>query len=204
MVAEPEQTVVGTLDEEFAVESMRGDVFLLGNTSWMIQHVRGGNVTVVDAHGAPPSVPFWQGEAPGRSLELSLEVTRLRDDLDSKLNDGTAVAEDWLIEETGASPEAAAQIVHYCNAQKAALGLVPSGNRIVFERFFDETGGMQLVVHAPFGMGITKAWGFAMRKRFCRSFDFELQATADDDGFILSLGPQHSFPIESLFPVSDS
>jgi len=200
VVAEPEQTVVGTLDEEFAVESMRGDVFLLGNTSWMIQHVRGGNVTVVDAHGAPPSVPFWQGEAPGRSLELSLEVTRLRDDLDSKLNDGTAVAEDWLIEETGASPEAAAQIVHYCNAQKAALGLVPSGNRIVFERFFDETGGMQLVVHAPFGMGITKAWGFAMRKRFCRSFDFELQATADDDGFILSLGPQHSFPIESLFP----
>jgi ATP-dependent Lhr-like helicase len=200
VVAEPEQTVVGTLDEEFAVESMRGDVFLLGNTSWMIQHVRGGNVTVVDAHGAPPSVPFWQGEAPGRSLELSLEVTRLRDDLDSKLNDGTSVAEDWLIEETGASPEAAAQIVHYCNAQKAALGLVPSGRRIVFERFFDETGGMQLVVHAPFGMAITKAWGFAMRKRFCRSFDFELQATADDDGFILSLGPQHSFPIESLFP----
>jgi len=200
VVAEPEQTVVGTLDEEFAVESMRGDVFLLGNTSWMIQHVRGGNVTVVDAHGAPPSVPFWQGEAPGRSLELSLEVTRLRDDLDSKLNDGTSVAEDWLIEETGASPEAAAQIVHYCNAQKAALGLVPSGRRIVFERFFDETGGMQLVVHAPFGMAITKAWGFAMRKRFCRSFDFDLQATADDDGFILSLGPQHSFPIESLFP----
>ncbi|MBD3674041.1 MAG: DEAD/DEAH box helicase [Planctomycetaceae bacterium] len=200
VVAEPEQTVVGTLDEEFAVESMRGDVFLLGNTSWMIQHVRGGNVTVMDAHGAPPSVPFWQGEAPGRTLELSLEVTRLRDDLDRKLNDGTAVAEDWLIEETGASPEAAEQVIHYCNAQKAALGLIPSGKRIVFERFFDETGGMQLVVHAPFGMAITKAWGFSMRKRFCRSFDFELQATADDDGFILSLGPQHSFPIESLFP----
>ncbi|MDB4786702.1 DEAD/DEAH box helicase [Planctomycetaceae bacterium] len=200
VVVEPEQTVVGSLDEEFAVESMRGDVFLLGNTSWMIQHVRGGNVTVVDAHGAPPSVPFWQGEAPGRSLELSLEVTRLRDDMDAKLTDGTAVAEDWLIEETGASPEAAAQIAHYFHAQKSALGLIPSGNRIVFERFFDETGGMQLVVHAPFGMAVTKAWGFAMRKRFCRSFDFELQATADDDGFILSLGPQHSFPIESLFP----
>ncbi|MDB4637466.1 DEAD/DEAH box helicase, partial [bacterium] len=184
VVVEPEQTVVGSLDEEFAVESMRGDVFLLGNTSWMIQHVRGGNVTVVDAHGAPPSVPFWQGEAPGRSLELSLEVTRLRDDMDAKLTDGTAVAEDWLIEETGASPEAAAQIAHYFHAQKSALGLIPSGNRIVFERFFDETGGMQLVVHAPFGMAVTKAWGFAMRKRFCRSFDFELQATADDDGFI--------------------
>ncbi len=199
VVAEPDRTVVGSVDEEFAVESMRGDVFLLGNTSWQIVHVRGGDVTVVDAHGAPPSVPFWQGEAPGRTLELSLEVSRLRDDFDAQL-DSPDLAGDWLIAETGCSTEAARQAVAYCTAQKAALGLLPSGNRIVFERFFDETGGMQLVVHAPFGAAITKAWGFAMRKRFCRSFDFELQATADDDGFILSLGPQHSFPIESLFP----
>lgn len=200
VVAEPEKTVVGTVDEEFAVESMRGDVFLLGNTSWQILHVRGGDVTVTDAHGAPPSVPFWQGEAPGRTLELSLEVSRLREDLEAQLKGGAAVAEEWLKQETGCDDNQAEQVVAYAMAQYAAIGLLPSAKRIVFERFFDETGGMQLVVHAPFGAAINKAWGFSMRKRFCRSFDFELQATADDDGFILSLGPQHSFPIESLFP----
>ncbi|MGE3315327.1 MAG: DEAD/DEAH box helicase, partial [Planctomycetaceae bacterium] len=200
VVAEPEQTVVGTLDEEFAVESSSGDVFLLGNTSWRIRHVRGGDVVVYDAHGAPPTIPFWQGEAPGRTWELSQEVSRLREDLELRLDD-LATAENWLIAETGCSPFAASQLVNYAAAQQAAIGLLPTAKKIVFERFFDETGGMQLVVHAPFGGAVNRAWGLAMRKRFCRSFDFELQATADDDGFILSLGPQHSFPIESLFPM---
>jgi ATP-dependent Lhr-like helicase len=200
VVAEPDDTPVGTLDEDFAVESMRGDVFLLGNTSWQIVHVRGGEVRVVDAHGAPPTIPFWQGEAPGRSLELSQEVSRFREDLEAQLGD-LSVAEAWVIAETGCTPEPARQAVAYAASQKAAIGLLPSCHRVVFERFFDETGGMQLVVHAPFGGAVNRAFGLAMRKRFCRSFDFELQATADDDGFLLSIGPQHSFPIESLFPM---
>jgi ATP-dependent Lhr-like helicase len=200
VVAEPDETVVGTLDEDFAVESMRGDVFLLGNTSWQIVNVRGGEVRVIDAHGAAPTIPFWLGEAPGRSLELSQEVSRFREDLEPQLSDPPA-AERWVIAETGCSEEAARQAVAHAYAEKAAIGLLPSCRRVVFERFFDETGGMQLVVHAPFGGAINRAWGLAMRKRFCRSFDFELQATADDDGFLLSLGPQHSFPLESLFPM---
>jgi ATP-dependent Lhr-like helicase len=200
VIAEPDETVVGTLDEDFAVESMRGDVFLLGNTSWQILHVRGGEVHVADARGAPPTIPFWLGEAPGRTLELSWEVSRFREDLEPRLDDPSA-AEGWVIAETGCSEEVARQIVAYATAQKAAIGLLPTCRRIVFERFFDETGGMQLVVHAPFGGAVNRAWGFAMRKCFCRAFDFELQATADDDGYMLSIGPQHSFPIESLFPV---
>ncbi|MGE5192932.1 MAG: DEAD/DEAH box helicase, partial [Deltaproteobacteria bacterium] len=198
VVAEPEQTVVGTLDEDFASESQAGEIFLLGNTSWRILHVRGNDVTVADAKGAPPSIPFWRGEAPGRTLELSEEVSRLREDIEQRLED-PAAAEDWLVAECAVAPPAAHQAVEYVRAQKAAIGLVPSQRRIVFERFFDETGGMQMVIHAPFGARVNKAWGLAMRKRFCRSFDFELQATADDDGFVLSLGPQHSFPLESMF-----
>jgi len=197
VVAEPEQTVVGTLDEDFASESQAGEIFLLGNTSWRILHVRGNDVTVADAKGAPPSIPFWRGEAPGRTYELSEEVSRLREELEQRLDD--PAVENWLAAECCVTAAAAHQAAEYVRAQKAAIGLVPSQRRIVFERFFDETGGMQMVVHAPFGARINKAWGLAMRKRFCRSFDFELQATADDDGFVLSLGPQHSFPLESMF-----
>ncbi|MFN0055005.1 MAG: DEAD/DEAH box helicase, partial [Planctomycetales bacterium] len=203
VVAEPEQTVVGTLDEDFASESQAGEIFLLGNTSWRIVHVRGNDVTVVDAQGAPPSIPFWRGEGLGRTVELSEEVSRLREELEQRLSDPPA-AEQWLRDETGAGESAAHQVVESARAQKGAIGLLPTGKRIVFERFFDESGGMQLVVHAPFGARINKAWGLAMRKRFCRSFDFELQATADDDGFILSLGPQHSFPLESMFSMLNS
>jgi ATP-dependent Lhr-like helicase len=221
VVADPDGTVVGSLDEEFSIESQAGDVFLLGNTSWRILNVRGGDVNVVDAQGAPPSIPFWNGEAPGRTIELSEEISRLRDDLESLVGQARLLEQDvdhdksairnpqsafdsqiaCLSTETGTTKSAAAQALHYAAAQKGAIGLLPTQKRIVFERFFDESGGMQLVVHAPFGAAINRAWGLAMRKRFCRSFDFELQATADDDGFILSLGPQHSFPIESLFPM---
>ena len=200
-------TVVGSLDEEFAIESSRGDIFLLGNTSWRLLQLTSTDVIVADAQGAPPTIPFWQGEAPGRTLELSQAVSELREDLDSRVkatDDAQPDAINWLSADTACDTFAAEQIVTYIAAQKAAVGVVPTQKTILFERFFDETGGMQLVVHAPFGAGICKAWGFAMRKRFCRSFDFELQATADDDGFILSLGPQHSFPIDSLFPMLTS
>lgn len=200
VVNEPDGTVVGTLDEDFAVESQRGDIFLLGNTSWRFLGLRGNDALVVDAQGAPPSVPFWRGEAPGRTLELSQAVSELRQQL-TQMCDDAERTEQWLIEQAGVSAEAATQAVAYVRAQKAAIGLLPTQRQVVFERFFDDTGGMQLVVHAPFGGDINRAWGFAMRKRFCRSFDFELQATADDDGFILSLGPQHSFPIDSLFSM---
>ena len=297
VVVEPEHTVVGSVDEEFGIESMAGDVFLLGNTSWQIERLRGSDLHVHDAHGAPPTIPFWRGEGPGRTIELSEEVSRLRREIEGRvvsrqlsvvsgepsavsgqpsasnsssplpLGEGPGVRavrrEDvssvsgralaagslpantppepgasplpltsasvppclrgelsddalfgaltrprslddiaqWLVDTTSCTLSAATQIVTYVAAQQAAVGLVPTQDRVIFERFFDETGGMQLVVHAPFGARINRAWGLAMRKRFCRSFDFELQATADDDGFILSLGPQHSFPIESLFPM---
>ncbi len=197
VVADPDGVVVGTIDEDFAVESQRGDIFLLGSTSWQFQGIRGLDVVVTDAGGAPPSVPFWRGEAPGRTWELSEEVSRLRLDLADK----TEAVSDWLQSETHCSEWAAQQIANYIESQKAAIGVIPTQKKIVFERFFDESGGMQMVVHAPFGARVCKAWGLAMRKRFCRSFDFELQATADDDGFILSLGPQHSFPLESMFPL---
>ncbi|HAH46061.1 MAG TPA: DEAD/DEAH box helicase, partial [Planctomycetaceae bacterium] len=200
VVTEDDQTVVGSVDEEFAVESMAGDIFLLGNTSWQVRYVRGGDVTVVDAHGAPPSIPFWFGEAPGRSLELSTEISHLREELERRI-ENTEQAILWLSQETNTDEWGSKQIVEYVQAQKAALGVVPTQKRIVFERFFDESGGMQLVIHAPFGGDINRAWGYTMRKRFCRSYNFELQATADDNGIILSLGPQHSFPLESLFSM---
>ncbi|MCH9655021.1 MAG: DEAD/DEAH box helicase, partial [Planctomycetes bacterium] len=203
VVTEDDQTVVGSVDEDFAVESMAGDIFLLGNTSWQIRYVRGGNVTVVDANGAPPSIPFWFGEAPGRSLELSTEISHLREELEQQIEDPEQAVK-WLSRETNTEEWGSKQIVEYVQAEKAALGLLPTQKRIIFERFFDESGGMQLVIHAPFGGDINRAWGYTMRKRFCRSYNFELQATADDNGIILSLGPQHSFPLESLFSMLNS
>ena len=200
VVTEEDHTVVGSVDEDFGTESQSGDIFLLGNTSWRIRYLRGGDLFVTDAGGAPPTIPFWRGEAPGRTYELSEEVSRLREDLEVRIED-PAAAEEWLVQEANVNLEAAHQAVEYARSQKAAIGLLPTLKRIVFERFFDESGGMQLVIHAPFGTRITRAWGLAMRKRFCRSFDFELQANADDDGIVLSLGPQHSFPLESMFPM---
>jgi len=201
------RTLVGTLDEDFAIESNGGDVFLLGNTSWRIKHVRGGEVVVNDAHGAPPTIPFWRGEAPGRTLELSAEVARLRQDVvDFGKSDSAppSAAVEWLMATANASPRGAEQAVAYIWSQYAATGMVPTQKRLLFERFFDESGGMQLVVHAPFGTRINRAWGLAMRKRFCRTFDFELQASADDNGIVLSLGAQHSFPLDQMFTLVPS
>ena len=199
VVLEPTETFVGTLNEDFAIESMPGDIFQLGNTSYLIQKIEAGQVRVVDAHGQPPSIPFWLGEAPGRTPELSEEVSRLRQDIGDRLADpGSAVA--WLASAIPGLPEAAArQLVDYLDASKKILGVIPTQQTLVLERFFDEAGGMQLVLHAPFGSRVNRAWGLALRKRFCRSFNFELQAAATEDAIVLSLGPQHSFPLEDVF-----
>ena len=203
VVAEPEGVAVGQVDEDFAVESMAGDVFLLGNTAWRIRRIESGVVRVEDAGGAAPGIPFWLGEAPGRSAALSAEVSRLRADLEPRLGDPDgAVA--WLAAE-GALPEAGArQAVDYLAAARGVLSALPTQETLVVERFFDEAGGMQLVLHAPFGARLNRALGLALRKRFCRAFDFELQAAANDDGVLLSLGPQHSFPLASIFEMLSS
>jgi len=215
VIAEPERITVGTVDEDFAVESLRGDIFLLGNTSWRIRNVRAGSVQVEDAHGAPPNVPFWRGEAPGRTLELSESVAAVRATIDSlapSLNPGAPLqksadwnsALDWLKTECGLNDSGAEQAVEYIVAGRAVLRAVPTQKTIVAERFFDESGGMQLVIHAPFGARINKAWGLALRKRFCRSFNFELQAAATDNGLNISLGERHSFPLSDVFHYLNS
>jgi ATP-dependent Lhr-like helicase len=183
------------VNEDFAVESMRGDIFLLGNKSWRILRVEAGRMRVEDAGGSPPTIPFWMGEAPSRTRELSVAVGRLREEVVADL----AAAPAWLAEECRLSPEGAAQLVAYLDEAHAALGIVPSETTVVAERFFDESGGQQLVIHAPFGGRINRAWGLVLRKRFCVTFDFELQAAATDDGLVLSLGQQHSFPLDSVF-----
>lgn len=193
VVAEPEGATVGTVDEDFAVESMSGDVFLLGNTSWRIRRIENGRVRVEDAHGAAPSIPFWNGEAPGRTAELSAEVSRLRADI-------LATPQiEWLARDAGLDRLGAEQAIAYVQSGVRALGVLPASAHVVAERFFDEAGGMQLVLHAPFGARINRAWGLALRKRFCRTFNFELQAAATDNGIVLSLGEQHSFPLEIVF-----
>ena len=198
VIAEPDETVVGTVNEDWAIESMAGDVFLLGSTSWRIRRIENGTVRVVDARGAPPTIPFWLGEGPGRTIELSEEVGRLRREIAEGLDDVEPLT-NTLIEETGVGLSGAQQLIDYIRATRDGLGIVPTDTDVVFERFFDESGGMQLVVHAPFGSRINRAWGLALRKRFCVRFDFELQAAANDDGMVLSLGPQHSFPLEESF-----
>jgi ATP-dependent helicase Lhr and Lhr-like helicase len=200
VVLEPEETFIGTLNEDFAIESMAGDVFQLGNASWRVTQVLPGVVRVADAQGAPPSIPFWFGEAPARSDELSHAVSTLRADLERALDESSAdAAVNWLVDAAGVSPGAAEQIVTYVNSGRASLGVVPTQETLVLERFFDESGGMQLVLHAPFGSRINRAWALALRKRFCRQFNFELQAAATEDALLLSLGPQHSFPLADVF-----
>ena len=198
VIAEPDETVVGAVNEDWAIESMAGNIFLLGTTSWRIRRIEEGVVRVEDARGAPPTIPFWLGEAPGRSIELSEEVGRLRRDVEEGLPDRERLKEQ-LIGECGLDLGGSQQIIDYVRATRDGLGIVPTDRDVVFERFFDESGGMQLVVHAPFGARINRAWGLALRKRFCVRFDFELQAAANDDGILLSLGPQHSFPLEETY-----
>jgi ATP-dependent helicase Lhr and Lhr-like helicase len=198
VIAEPEGTYVGSVNEDFAVESMAGDVFLLGNTSWRIRRIEKGKVRVEDARGQAPNIPFWLGEAPARTRELSRLVSEIRDGVEQRLSNRKRCI-DWLQANVGLSPVAAEQVVDYIAEGKRVLGRVPTETCVIAERFFDETGGMQLVLHAPFGARINKAWGLALRKRFCRSFDYELQAAATDDGVNLSLGPQNSFPLNDLF-----
>ena len=195
VVAEPDEVQIGTVHEEWAVESRPGDVFLLGTHSWRIRRVEPGTVRVTDAHGAPPSVPHWQGEAPGRTRELSEEVSALRQAVADR---EPAEARTWLEQECGIGRAAAETIVAYLRAGLAALGALPTMDAIILERFFDEAGGMQLVGHAPFGARVNRAFGLALRKRFCVTFDFELQAAASDNAILLSLGPQHSFPLEQV------
>jgi len=198
VLEEPQGTFVGKVNEDFAVESMAGDVFLLGNTSWRIRRIESGRVRVENAQGAPPTIPFWTGEAPARTAELSQAVSDLRQLVADRLGD-PAAAVAWLVAETGVDRAGAEQIVAYLSQTVAVLGCVPTQHTIVAERFFDEAGGMQLVLHTPFGGRVNRAWGLALRKRFCLTFDFELQAAATDDGIVLSLGEQHSFPLDSVF-----
>jgi ATP-dependent helicase Lhr and Lhr-like helicase len=206
VVLEPEETFIGTLNEDFAIESMAGDIFQLGNTSWQITQVVSGTVRVRDARGAPPTIPFWFGEAPARSDELSREISDLRAMADARLamhETGATMSADaaveWFAGETGLDREASLQAIEYLAEGRRVLGVVPTQQTLVLERFFDESGGMQLVLHAPFGSRVNKAWALALRKRFCRQFNFELQAAATEDALLLSLGPQHSFPLADVF-----
>jgi ATP-dependent Lhr-like helicase len=213
VVLEPEDTFIGTLNEDFAIESAAGDVFQLGNASWRVERVSAGTVRVSDAHGAPPTIPFWLGEAPARSAELSHAVSDLREHVE-RLLEGAATEHGraapaappapsdpiaWLEAETGMCTEGARQLIEYLDEGRRTLGAIPTEDTLVVERFFDASGGMQLVLHAPLGSRITRAWALALRKRFCRQFNFELQAAATDEGLLLSLGPQHSFPLADVF-----
>ena len=212
VVAEPDGANVGTLDEDFAVESMAGDIMLLGNTSWRIRRVEGrtSRVLVEDAKGAAPTVPFWRGEAPARTSELSEQLGDLRREISDRLP-GVVPVEgwrnlpvvmevvSWLGEQCGLDTAGAEQLIQYILEGRAVLGDVPTQATIIAERFFDEGGGMQLVIHAPFGGRINKAWGLALRKRFCRGFNFELQAAATDNGLNIALAEQHSFPLADVF-----
>jgi ATP-dependent Lhr-like helicase len=195
VMLEPEGFAVGTVNEDFAVESLQGDIFQLGNTSYRILRVERGTVRVEDAHGQPPSIPFWLGEAPGRSNELSAAVSRLRAEIAQRLDVDGGAALKWLIEEVGLDDVAAAQLVDYLAAGRAALQGLPTLDAVIFERFFDESGGMQLVIHSSFGSRVNRAWGLSLRKRFCRTFNFELQAAATEDHIVLSLTHAHSFEL---------
>ncbi|SDH71292.1 ATP-dependent helicase Lhr and Lhr-like helicase [Pseudomonas benzenivorans] len=232
VLLEPQGQAVGTVNEDFAVESLAGDIFQLGNQSYRILRVEPGKVRVEDARGQPPSIPFWLGEAPGRSDELSAAVARLREQVEALLGKaapneaaltpgppawascvalppasmqsspggrGERSACTWLMDEIGLGESAARQIVDYLAQARAALGALPTQRRLLLERFFDESGGMQLIIHSPFGSRLNRAWGLALRKRFCRSFNFELQAAATEDALILSLSTSHSFPLDEVW-----
>ncbi len=200
VVLEPQATMIGSVHEDFAVESIAGDIFQLGNHAYRVLRVERGRIRVEDAQGAPPTIPFWLGEAPGRSDELSFSVARLRRGVSDRL-DGSALGatvQAWLTDEVGLDANGARQIVDYLGSAKVALGVLPTQDTLAMERFFDESGGTQLVIHTPFGSRMNRAWGLALRKRFCRSFNFELQAAATEDAIVLSLSTSHSFPLDDV------
>ncbi len=198
VVLVPEGHRVGTLNEDFAFESLPGDIFQLGNTSYRIAKIETGKVYVEDAKGQPPTIPFWFGERPGRTDELCHAVSRLNRDAEGHLADGEEACERWLREDLLLDAPAAKQLAEYLSISLAALGVLPNEDTIVFERFFDEVGDTHLVIHSPYGSRINKAWGLALRKRMCRKFNFELQASALEDSIVLSLGATHSFPLEEV------
>ncbi len=203
VILDPSEMFVGTVNEDFAVESLAGDIFRLGNASWRILRINSGVVRVEDAKGQPPGIPFWLGEAPARTAELSQAVSDLRKELENRFAGGENPSE-WLVQEMQLPAAAAEQLSDYFAGAYRLLGAIPSQQTLVMERFFDESGGMQLVLHSPFGNRINRAWGLALRKRFCRSFNFELQAAATDDAIVISLGTQHSFPLEEVFRYLNS
>ena len=207
VVLEPHGTYLGSINEDFAIESLPGDIFQLGNTSWRILRVERSSVRVEDAHGQPPNLPFWLGEAPGRTEEVSDGVCALLGRLAERFEAAGAEAATpaargrfvrELVDRTGIEAGAAEQIVDYLRTAHAALGALPDRDTVVLERFFDESGGMQLVIHSRFGSRLNRAWGLALRKRFCRKFNFELQAAATEDAIVLSLGESHSFALEEV------
>lgn len=198
VILQPEGSFVGSLNEDFAFESLPGDIFQLGNTSYRIHKIEQGKVYVEDAHGQPPNIPFWFGEAPGRSDELSSAVSHLLQTAETQIAAGQDTTVHWLQQHYQLDYAAARQLGDYLLSANAALGCLPSHNNLIFERFFDEAGDMHLVIHAPFGSRLNRAWGLALRKRFCRQFNFELQAAATDNSIVLSLGPTHSFPLDEV------
>lgn len=199
VLLDPDDTFIGSVNEDWATESMPGDIFTLGTHSWRIRRIEPGVVRVVDAEGMPPTIPVWFGEAPGRTVELSEEVCVIRRNVEEHLRaSGPSAAQEWLEATAQIGSEASEQIVRYLAASLAILGTLPTRQKLVIERFFDETGGMQLIVHSPNGARINRAFGLSLRKKFCKNFDFELQAAASDDAVCLSLGPQHSFPLEDV------
>lgn len=200
VIAEPDEQMVGTLDEDFSLESNAGDIILLGNTSWIVRKVEGiqGKVRVIDAKGAPPTVPFWLGEGLGRTIELSQQVAEIRELVVNAKAIGVSPM-SRLTNSCGLCQSGAEQVIAYINEGVRVLGAVPTQKRLIAERFFDESGGMQLIIHSPFGARINKAWGLALRKKFCQSFNFELQAAATDNGINISLTDKHSFPLQEVF-----
>ena len=199
VMLEPQADKIGSVNEDFAVESLAGDVFQLGNTSYRILRIEPGKVRVEDAQGAAPNIPFWLGEAPGRTDELSFAVSRLRAEFERQWRAGSrAAALGWARDTLALDPAAADQLVDYLGRTLATLGVLPTQDQIVLERFFDESGGMQLVIHSPRGSRLNRAWGLALRKRFCRQFNFELQASATEDAIVLSLSTSHSFVLADV------
>jgi ATP-dependent Lhr-like helicase len=209
VILEPSGEFIGTVDEDFAIESMAGDIFQLGNASWKVLRLEAGVLRVEDAQHQPPTIPFWFGEAPGRTFELSAAVSRLRREIEDRLGGPSPpvqgegamnlpAAQAFLEQDIGISPLAASQAVTYLALAKAALGVLPTLDTLVFERFFDESGGMQFIIHSPYGSRVNRGWGLSLRKRFCRGFNFELQAAATENAIILSLGTSQSFALEDV------